>query len=201
MAVIPFRQRTSLAARSAVIVGGGIGGLACALALRQAGVAVQVLEQAKKLREVGAGLQLSPNATRVLRDLGVLEAVEKVAVAPRALEVRAGRTGTTLARADYAPAAARYGAPFLVVHRADLQNVLAEAAKAAGCAVQLGVDLQSIEAEPGRVRAVVSQQGQLIAHGADVLVGADGVRSAVRGHLGLSAPPVFARRVPLHANG
>ena len=199
MSVIPFRPRTAMAARSAVIVGGGIGGLAAALALRQSGVAVQILEQAKKLKEVGAGLQLTPNATRVLRDLGVLAEVEKVAVAPRALEVRDGRSGAVLARAEYAPAAQRYGAPFLVVHRADLQNLLAEAATAAGCAVALGVDLKSIESEPSRVRAVVSHQGQLVAHGADILVGADGVRSAVRAHLGLASTPVFARRVAYRA--
>lgn len=199
MSVIPFRQRSAIAARSAVIVGGGIGGLAAALALRQAGVAVQILEQARKLKEVGAGLQLSPNATRILRDLGVLAEVENVAVAPRALEVRDGRSGSVLARAEYGPATQRYGAPFLVVHRAELQNVLAQAAEAAGCAVALGVDLRAIEAEPGRVRAVVSHQGQLVAHGADILIGADGVRSAVRSHLGLASPPVFARRVAYRA--
>jgi salicylate hydroxylase len=199
MAVIPFQPRRPLAARSAVIVGGGIGGLACALALRQAGIAVQVLEQARKLREVGAGLQLSPNATRILRDLGVLERIEKAAVAPRALLVRDGRTGTTLSRSNYAPAARRWGAPFLVIHRADLQDALAAAAQEAGAAVALGVDLRSIERTASGVRAVVGQGDQLVAHGADVLIGADGVRSAVRSHLGFAAPPVFARRVAYRA--
>ncbi|MFG1357639.1 FAD-dependent monooxygenase [Xanthobacter pseudotagetidis] len=199
MAVIPFQPRRPLAARSAVIVGGGIGGLACALALRRAGIAVQVLEQARKLKEVGAGLQLSPNATRILRDLGVLERIEKVAVAPRALLVRDGRSGTTLSRSNYAPAARRWGAPFLVIHRADLQEALAEAAQEAGAAVALGVDLRSIERTASGVRAVGGQGEQLVAHGADVLIGADGVRSAVRSHLGFSAPPVFARRVAYRA--
>ncbi|MFG1403259.1 FAD-dependent monooxygenase [Xanthobacter sediminis] len=192
---IPFRPKPQLAARSAVIVGGGIGGLACAIALRRAGVTVQVVERAKRLREVGAGLQLTPNATRILRDFGLLDRLKASAVAPNALDVRDGRTGATLTRTEYAPAAARYGAPFLVVHRADLQGLLAEAAVEAGAAVALGADLTAVEPAFGGVRAVVNQGGDLIAHGADILVGADGVRSAVRAHLGASAPPVFARRV------
>lgn len=192
---IPFRPRRMPAARSAVVVGGGIGGLACALALQKQGVTVQVLEQARRLREVGAGLQLSPNATRILRQLGVLDAVERVAVAPHALEVRDGRTARPLARADYAPAAARFGAPFLVIHRADLQNALADAARAAGCAVALGADLAGVEVTSESARAVVSQNGNLYAHGADILIGADGVRSSVRGSLGLPGAPVFANRV------
>ncbi|MFG1480335.1 FAD-dependent monooxygenase [Xanthobacter sp. V4C-4] len=196
---IPFRPKPQLAARSAVIVGGGIGGLACAIALSRAGLAVQVVERAKRLREVGAGLQLTPNATRVLRDFGLLDRLEAVAVAPRALDVRDGRTGATLTRAEYAPAAARYGAPFLVVHRADLQTLLADAAAQSGAAIALGADLTSVEPAFGGVRAVVNQGGDLIAHGADILVGADGVRSAVRGHVGPSAPPVFARRLAYRA--
>lgn len=196
---IPFRPRPKTAARSAVVVGGGIGGLACALTLRRAGLAVQVVERAKKLREVGAGLQLTPNATRIIRDLGLLDRLQEVAVAPLALEVRDGRSGAPLTRADYAPAASRFGAPFLVVHRADLQNLLAEAAREAGCAIALGADLTSVEPAFGSVRAVVNQGGDLIAHGADILVGADGVRSAVRAHMGAMAAPVFAHRVAYRA--
>ncbi len=196
---IPFRPKPHLAARSAVIVGGGIGGLAAAITLQRAGLAVQVVERTRKLREVGAGLQLSPNATRILREMGLLGRIEEVAVAPRAFEVRDGRKGTTLARAEYAPAAARFGAPFLVVHRADLQNILAEAAEDAGCAFALGAELTSVETAFGGVRAVVKQGENLFAHGADILVGADGVRSAVRAHVCPDASPVFARRVAYRA--
>ncbi|MFG1371704.1 FAD-dependent monooxygenase [Xanthobacter oligotrophicus] len=187
------------AARSAVVVGAGIGGLAAAIALARAGLTVQVVEQAKKLKEVGAGLQLTPNATRILRDFGLLKRLEQVAVAPRSLDVRDGRSGATITRAHYGPAATRYGAPFLVVHRADLQNLLADAAREAGAILTLGSDLTAVEPSFGGVRAVVKQGDTLLAHGADILVGADGVRSAVRAHLGVKDPPVFARRLAYRA--
>ncbi|MFG1347347.1 FAD-dependent monooxygenase [Xanthobacter autotrophicus DSM 431] len=196
---IPFRPRPRRAARSAVIVGAGIGGLACAIALRRAGLTVQVVEQARKLKEVGAGLQLTPNATRILRDFGLLARLEQVAVAPRSLDVRDGRSGATITRAHYGPAVTRYGAPFLVVHRADLQNLLADAARAEGAILTLGSDLTAVEPSFGGVRAVVKQGENLLAHGADILVGADGVRSAVRAHLGVKDPPVFARRLAFRA--
>ena len=196
---IPFKPKPVRAARSAVVVGAGIGGLTAAIALARAGLAVQVVEQAKKLKEVGAGLQLTPNATRILRDFGLLGRLEQVAVAPRSLDVRDGRSGATLTRAHYGPAATRYDAPFLVVHRADLQNLLAEAAQEAGCSIALNCDLTAVEPAFGGVRAVVKQGDTLLAHGADILVGADGVRSAVRAHLGLKEPPVFARRLAYRA--
>ncbi|QRG04905.1 FAD-dependent monooxygenase [Xanthobacter dioxanivorans] len=196
---IPFRPKPRPAARSAVVVGAGIGGLACALTLRRAGLTVQVVEQARKLKEVGAGLQLTPNATRIIRDLGLLPRLEAVAVTPRSLDVRDGRSGSTITRAHYGPATTRYGAPFLVVHRADLQNLLADAAREAGVIIALGADLTAVEPAFGGVRAVVKQGGNLYAHGADILVGADGVRSAVRAHLGVARPPVFARRLAYRA--
>ncbi|MGQ3675540.1 FAD-dependent monooxygenase [Xanthobacter sp. TB0139] len=200
---IPFPAPTRLAARSAVVVGGGIGGLACAIALRRAGLTVQIIERARKLREVGAGLQLTPNATRILRDMGLMPRLEEVAVAPRALDVRSGRSGSTLARAEYGPATTRFGAPFMVVHRADLQKILADTAEAEGCAIALDSELTSLEPSARSVRAVVRQGQNLFAHGADILIGADGVRSTVRNHLyagydgrkGPPAGPVFAQRV------
>ncbi|MEP9353854.1 FAD-dependent monooxygenase [Xanthobacter sp. KR7-65] len=196
---IPFRPRPRPAARSVVVVGAGIGGLACAIALRRAGLTVQVVEQARKLKEVGAGLQLTPNATRILRDFGLLTRLEQVAVTPRSLDVRNGYSGASLTRAHYGPAATRYGAPFLVVHRAELQALLAEAAQAEGVHIALGSDLTAVEPAFGGVRAVVKQGENLVAHGADILVGADGVRSDVRAHLGVARPPVFAQRLAFRA--
>lgn len=120
-------------------------------------------------------------------------------MAPLALEVRDGRSGAPLTRADYAPAASRFGAPFLVVHRADLQNLLAEAAREAGCAIALGADLTSVEPAFGSVRAVVNQGGDLIAHGADILVGPMACARRCGPIMGAMAAPVFAHRVAYRA--
>ncbi|WP_188579338.1 FAD-dependent monooxygenase [Azorhizobium oxalatiphilum] len=187
------------ASSSALIVGAGIGGLAAGITLRRLGLKVSIWEQAEALAEVGAGLQLSPNATRYLRDLGLLDAIEKVAVVPRALDVRDGRTFDSLAHCEYGPEAARHGAPFLVIHRADLLDVLAAAARDAGCDIRLNTRLQSLEPHGTGMRAVAAEGDSLIAQEADVVIGADGVRSVVREHLGLGVRPVFARRVAYRA--
>ncbi|MGU3496689.1 FAD-dependent monooxygenase [Xanthobacteraceae bacterium A53D] len=185
--------------RRALIVGAGIGGLACGIALRRAGYAVRLLEQADELKEVGAGLQLTPNATRHLRDFGLLDAATRVAVTPRALDVRDGRTNAVLARCDYGPEAERLGAPFLVIHRADLMDVLAQGARAAGCEVTLGTRMQGLEPHGAGMRVLGMQADRMIAEEADVVIGADGVRSVVREHLMPGARPVFARRVAYRA--
>ena len=187
------------AARDALVVGAGIGGLTCGLALRRAGLDVSILEQAPALEEVGAGLQLTPNATRVLRDLGVLDPIVDVGVLPVALEVLEGRTGRPIARCDYGPATARYGAPFLVIHRADLHAALAKAAQEAGSQVILGARLEGVEADNGKVAAIASRSGEPLPLEADILVGADGIRSTVRAQLGHSATPVFAARLAYRA--
>jgi len=190
---------TSPVARSAIIVGAGIGGLACAIALRRAGLSVRVLEQAEALEEVGAGLQLTPNATRVLRDLDLLPALEAVAIAPDALEVRDGRSDSVIAHCPYDAATARFGAPFLVVHRADLHRVLSEAARVAGAEILLGARLEGVEAGDNQASAVANRAGDPVPLEADLLVGADGIRSVVRPQIGLSAVPVFAQRVAYRA--
>ncbi len=186
-------------AASAVIVGGGIGGLASAVSLRRAGLRVSIIEQATAFEEVGAGLQLSPNATRVLRDLDLLPALEAVAVAPEALEIRDGHSGRLIATCPYGPAAARLGAPFLVAHRADLHRVLVDAARSLGVRFEMGARLEGMEASEGAAVAVASRDGEALPIEADILVGADGVRSTVRAQLGGSAAPVFANRVAYRA--
>ena len=116
---------------SAAVVGGGIGGLAAAISLLRAGWDVRVYEQAGLRSEVGAGIQLAPNCTRILRGFGVLPAVERVAVRPTTFEFRRWDDGRLLSATPLGDAIERsYGAPYLHAHRADLVAVLAAAVPA-----------------------------------------------------------------------
>ncbi|MFK7792749.1 MAG: FAD-dependent monooxygenase [Devosiaceae bacterium] len=113
------------------IVGGGIAGLTTALSLAHKGMASKVYEKVEQLEEVGAGLQLSPNAVFILQALGLGPALKDHAVAPRAISIRDGRKDTPIAQVPLGETAqARYGAPYYVIHRADLQRVLVEACHA-----------------------------------------------------------------------
>src|SRR3569833_2732413 len=113
------------------VVGAGIGGLAAALALRRRGFDVDGYEQAAELREVGAGLQIAANATRVLGALGVLEELEKLSFNPAGKEIRMWNSGQTWKLFDLGPESVqRYGFPYLTVHRNDLPQVLAAAVRA-----------------------------------------------------------------------
>src|SRR4051812_46578807 len=113
--------------RTVVIAGAGIGGLAAALAAAKQGFAVTILEAAERLEDVGAGIQLSPNASRVLVALGLGERLQPHVVAPAEMLVRNARSGRLLARAPLGIAAEkRYGAPYWVIHRGDLQAALRE---------------------------------------------------------------------------
>lgn len=110
------------------IVGGGIAGLTTALSLAHRGVACTVYEKAQSFDEVGAGIQLSPNATAILRALGLMESLQQHAVAPARISIGDGRNGQPLATVPLgAEAEDRFGAPYLVIHRADLQSVLVAA--------------------------------------------------------------------------
>ena len=113
---------------SVAIVGAGIGGLAAAACLRRVGIDVTVYEQAQRFTRVGAGIQQSPNAVRVLRRLGLEPRLRDIAFQPAAALNRQSDTGELLwERAMGASSEARYGAPYLVLHRGDLHAVLASA--------------------------------------------------------------------------
>src|SRR5215212_2029099 len=130
--------------RTIVVAGAGIGGLTAALALSRAGFRVVVLEQAQRLEETGAGIQLSPNATRVLFDLGLADRLRPLAVAPDTLRIVHGASGRDIVRIPLGVAAAlRYGAPYWAIHRADLQGVLAAAAsESADMTLRLGTRVE-----------------------------------------------------------
>src|SRR6202166_1964200 len=110
-----------------VIVGGGIGGLATALALVRRGIDVDVYEQVPELRELGAGVQISANGTRVLHALGLKQALEKVQVLPAGKAIRLWNTGQTWKLFDLGmESVERYGFPYITIHRGDLHDVIAQ---------------------------------------------------------------------------
>ena len=168
-----------------LIVGGGIGGITAALALRQRGIDALILEQARAFTQVGAGIQLSANATRVLRRLGLGEPLARVSVYPEARDYRAWDTGERLYLTPLgAPAEAHFGAPYYHAHRADLLDVLLGGLGETG--FRLGARVEGFDETGNGVSARLSD-GTSVA--GDVLVGADGIHSTVRGQLfGTDAP-------------
>jgi salicylate hydroxylase len=133
------------------------------------------------LAEAGAGIQLSPNATRVLRHWGVLDAVRAAAVSPERAEVRDGQSGRLLASVPAGAAAeARYGAPYLHIHRARLLDILIAAACGAGAEFRLGADVRAVTQDGAGVHAALADGG---AFDGDLLIAADGSRSQIRAAL------------------
>lgn len=160
-----------------VVAGGGIGGLSAALALARAGLPVTLLERAPAFGEVGAGLQLGPNAMRVLAGLGVAEAVAARGFRPVAATVRLGLSGREVFRMALGPAAvARWGAPYVQIHRADLVDILRAAAEAAGARLVPGQAVAGFRGGAG-LRVETAGGGEIAAC---ALVGADGLLSATR---------------------
>lgn len=167
-----------------LVVGGGIGGLGAALALARAGKRVRVLERASEFGEVGAGLQVAPNATRILREWGLLDEVVARGVLPRRLVMRDAVDGAELTHLDLADVARRYGSPYLVIHRSDLHAVLVRACRSAG--VDLVTDVTVTDVEIDARGAVAVGEGRRDA--AAVLLAADGLNSRLRRRLSDDEP-------------
>ena len=166
-----------------LLVGGGIGGLATALALGQGGVATQLFEQSPAFTEVGAGIGLGPNAVRRLQTWGVWEALQAKGFVPSQLEVMDAQDGRQLGCLPMATAfEQRYGAPYLTIHRADLHQVLSDAVNAQGLsALHLGHRLQDAKADASCVKTQwLAADGQAVWHQSQAMVGADGISSKVR---------------------
>ena len=170
------------------IIGAGLGGLCAALALLQKGFRVTVLEQASALGEIGAGVQLGPNAVGVLYRLGLQSALERVTCETLGKRVRLWNTGQTWPLFDLGTVSREmYGYPYLTVHRADLHQVLVDAVRALQAdALVLNAKLQSLQAHSDGVELRLAD-GRVWA--ADAVIGADGVHSMVRAALfGEDAP-------------
>jgi salicylate hydroxylase len=184
----------------ALIAGAGIGGLTAAIALARRGFEVAIFERSQALEEIGAGLQLTPNATRILDRLDVLPAVEARAMAPRAIRIFRGRDGAELARLPLARE--RWRAPYLVLRRADLQSALAERVVAASAiALKLGMEVGGFREEDGGVSIGLRRGAIRLSEHGDALIGADGLRSIIREGLGFGARDAapFAGRVAFRA--
>jgi salicylate hydroxylase len=173
------------ASRTIFIAGAGIGGLTAALALATKGFRVVVLEKAERLEEVGAGLQLSPNASRVLIDLGLKPRLAARAVVPQAVSIMSARAGGEIARLPLGEAAGQTaGAPYWVIHRADLQaGLLAEVEAHPDIELRLGCQFEDATAH-AKGLTVVQRSGNYRQQDiALALIGADGVWSTVRHQL------------------
>ena len=159
------------------IVGGGLGGLTAAISLLQAGFDVHVYEQAHELAEVGAGIQVSPNASRVLHGLGLADDLARLGVRPLAWQQRRWDDGRELLRTPLGDAVVEtFGSPHYQMHRADLQSVLVDALPPER--VHVGHRFIGLRDLGDRVEATF-ENGERIE--VDVLVGADGIHSSVRG--------------------
>jgi salicylate hydroxylase len=166
-----------------VVVGGGMGGLASALALSRGGRQVVLLERAAQFGEVGAGIQLGPNAVAVLAHWGLLPEYLRVACQPPCIAARDLQSGRELARLDLQGMGTRYGQPYTSVHRADLHGVLLRAASGVAD-LRLDASLTHYEAQPEAVNVHwESAAGQTQQTPAAALIGADGVWSRVRAQL------------------
>lgn len=169
----------------AIIVGGGIGGLVTALTLTRRGHAVTVLERASAFAEVGAGIQLAPNATRVLKRLHLLEAILDIGFSPRRLVLADAIGQRELTSLDLTDFPERFGGPYVVLHRSDLLQVILDACVEDGVSLVTDAAVVEIVNEADAVRAAC-EDGRVFS--ASVLVGADGLRSVVR--------PLFSQDEP-----
>ncbi|ANL40386.1 MULTISPECIES: FAD-dependent monooxygenase [Rhizobium] len=167
----------------AVIIGAGIAGLTAALSLSRRGISSEIFEQADELTEVGAGLQLSPNASRILADLGILDGLSRIWLEPESIRLISGSSLRQLAAVPAGKfARQRWGAPYGVLHRTTLQEALLAAVKADPlCRLRLGM---RIEAGPPPAERP-----------ADVVIGADGVWSKLRQSIAGSPSPRFSGNI------
>ncbi len=177
-------------AQEVTVLGAGVAGLTTALALAQRGFAVTVLEQADAIREVGAGLQISPNAAVVLQALGLGGALQAAKGLAQAVRLCDGMTGETVLDMDLLRLRPSQSYHFL--HRADLIDMLAAGARAAGVEIRLLQQIETVDLSGPRPRLVTAQGAALEA---ELLIGADGLHSKTRAALNEVARPFFTHQV------
>ena len=168
-----------------IVVGGGIGGLGAAFALSRLGLTVRVVEQAPAFGEVGAGLQLAPNCTRILKDYGLLDQALSLGVVPDAMVMRDAVDGAELTRLDLRDLEQRYGHPYVVIHRSDLHGLLLQACRRADVELVTDARATAFDNTPTGARVTLADG---TAHEAQVVIAADGLRSVARARLSDDQP-------------
>ena len=184
-----------------LIAGGGIGGLTTALCLAKRGCRVSVFEQASEFSEVGAGIQLSPNCSRVLHDLGLEEQLRTKAFLPEGSQFRHWRTGEVISESVLGETALKkYGMPYYHIHRGDLLKILVDATKnRSEIELHVNASVKSFHEErAARNGGVTIQVGDTRYEG-DLLIGADGIRSVVRAGLWGEQNPRYTGNVAWRA--
>jgi salicylate hydroxylase len=175
--------------RNVIVAGAGIGGMTAALLLARAGFLVTLLEQASRLSETGAGIQLSPNATHILIGLGLGERLRASAFVPEAVAIKTASGGTLTRIPLGAGAERRYSAPYWAIHRGDLQSALLDAVRASpDIALRLNTRFEDFVQHANGL-TVACRHGAAVADETGIaLVGADGLWSQLRARLGHPAP-------------
>jgi 3-hydroxybenzoate 6-monooxygenase len=163
-----------------VIVGGGIGGLSAAYALTRKGLTVRVLERSPEFGEVGAGIQIAPNCTRILNSYGLLDEAKALGVLPVTMVMKDAVDGTVLTTLDLKDMERRYGTPYMVIHRSDLHGLFLKACRNAGVDLRTSQHVTEYEntGDGARVRLA---DGSV--HEARLVVAADGLHSVARKQL------------------
>ncbi|MEP2990319.1 MAG: FAD-dependent monooxygenase [Parasphingorhabdus sp.] len=177
-----------------LIAGGGIAGLTAALACLKAGFTVEIFEQAPELSEIGAGIQIGPNAARVLHALDLLSKLEEIGSQPASQEMRFGPTNLNIFRSELGAAARKkYGAPYYLLHRADLISMLGDTVeKRASGSLKLGKTVSSYRKDISGVTLQFEDGSE--AQG-DVIVAADGIHSVLRGQMMGKEKPRFTGNI------
>jgi salicylate hydroxylase len=163
-----------------IVVGGGIGGLSAAFALTRKGLRVRVLERSAEFGEVGAGIQIAPNCTRILNTYGLLDDAKALGVLPVGMLMKDALDGTVLTRLDLNDMERRYGTPYMVIHRSDLHGLFLKACQNAGVDLRTGQHVTEYENQQDGARVMLAD-GEV--HEARLVIAADGLHSVARSQL------------------
>jgi 2-polyprenyl-6-methoxyphenol hydroxylase-like FAD-dependent oxidoreductase len=163
-----------------IVVGGGIGGLSVAFALSRQGLRVRVLERAGQFGEVGAGIQIAPNCTRILHEYGLLDEAKQLGVLPQNMVMRDALDARELTRLDLRDLERRYGFPYMVIHRSDLHGIFLRACQRAGVELRTDQHVTGYQntGTGARVRLADGRAEQ-----AALVIAADGLHSTARRQL------------------